>query len=414
MKRHFIAGSILYQFSSLSFGLIIPLLFSPAEFGIYILNLSFIAIANTFSSLRFELLIINEEDINMSLCIAHIGLWILVLSSSFLLGCMYLLHSIGNFQFNFLTKSNLVLIFLAILVLGISQILIQLAIRFGDALRVSYARSFQAFLTLISAIIFALFFNSMGSKALITAYIIGHSGVVILLNKYLFKTLKLLFCRGHFQLILIFKDKFKRAFYATSSSFLASISSHFQNFVVLFLLGESQLGVFSLALRLESSLVVSIAQPASQYYLSKMSKANINNKSILNACKKDMYVVSAILSIASLVAFSSLSKFTSAISVGEEYTWLQSLTLFLMLIPLLFVHIPSSALSSIFVNTGKNIEEFPNLLLFTILRLAPMFLMVFISQYFNIKFNLESFTALFCFAACVAYVTYTNRMMRIY
>jgi O-antigen/teichoic acid export membrane protein len=383
------SGTVFAQCLNTVLSPVITRIYSPGEYGIYVLVLAILGSVSAFSAMSYDKAIPIAEDENKAVNLIIISLVMLLIGTLFFTFVLYLLgESILNLLNAKYLKSYIYLLPIGYFFSGLYSILNKWAVRQKNFSSITITMYTQSIFNNITRITLGLLL--VGPIGLILGLIIGQSAGIGTLAKPLFREKKAQLRKNNLKELYQTAKRYVRfPFYTTPTFLFLSVSGQLPAIFISFLYGARDAGFYGLALTITLLPMTLIGKSVEDVFYSEAASLGKNNpteiKALSNKIVKKLFII-GLLPILVLIFFGEFLfslVFGSNWHVAGTYSSLIALYVFAH-----FIFQPISSVFYIFERQGK-----PLLLnILNLLSVLFVFMLAFI-------FNFNSFTTISVFAA---------------
>lgn len=320
-------------------------LFSPAQFGLYTLATSVISMVVPILSFKFDALIVtekNEEDMEKAISISYKSVFFI----SFITALLYFLY--GKFTEINISVSQIILIFLILIITGISNIGVSYANRienYSSIGQYNFLRSlFQNLLLVLVG------FLGFGIVGMLISMLVGN---FFGLNKIMKGTPKV-DSKKNINLKYYFFNNINLVKYSLPAHFINSFSYTIVNFLIVDLYNTTIFGYYSLAYRVLMLPLMIITQNMSKIFFKEASHEWNNSRSYSVTLTKNLKILLVISIPMTLVLF-YLSPVLFSFVFGKN--WIVTGEFVRILSFMFGIRLIVSSLMTIFIVIGEQKKE---------------------------------------------------------
>ncbi|WP_214784526.1 oligosaccharide flippase family protein [Exiguobacterium sp. s183] len=399
MKNFFylVSGSIIAQIITVVSTPLLTRIFTPEEFGQYMILLSFTGLFMTASNARYDVLIVSCQKKEIpSLMI--ISLWIslvIAMLSSIIFAVLNLHTKLVDVPFY-----SILAIFLIVSSYGIINVLISYNNRNENYQLISYITVIRSIFQNLGSIVFGLF--NLGYFGLLLAYILGQ---VFGMKKQAIGTLAI-FKKGfsvplkeHLAVMIKYKNQ---PLYSMPSIIVNNLSYTLVIVIVSSLYGASYVGFYTLALRLLALPLNVISGNMSKIIMKQASLEFESDQTVKNTFVRYALILAAL----SFPVFISIYYVSPYFGVIFGSDWEEAGDIISILLLMFGVRFIVTSLSPIFIILNKQIIDF---------QLQSMFIVISIILFIisNVNnFSFEKFLSYLNFFYTLIYILYFVVLMK--
>lgn len=345
------SGSIIAQIVTIICSPITTRLFTPEEIGIFTLITTAVTIFSPVISLRYEVSIVSETELENSLGLLQLSTIICTIFSAIItIGYAIYLRLFSATNYNLIIIS--LIIFILLFVTGIINILISFNNRMSEYTLITKLYIVRTGMQNAFMIIFGVL--KTGFIGLMFSQIIGLLfGIKSQMSGL--KNYKDLLKRVDKDKLKYVAKKHKRqVIWSTPATFLNGLSYSSMNYFIQFLFGDAVLGLYSISYRILGLPLSVVASNISKVYFERASKEYIDNGNCIVSFKKTI-LFSTIIAIPMGIIMYFAAPPVFKIIFGEA--WYESGVFVSILTPMVMLRfIASSVNVSTIISNKQNID----------------------------------------------------------
>lgn len=354
------SGSIIAQIVTIICSPITTRLFTPEEIGIFTLITTAVTIFSPVISLRYEVSIVSETELENSLGLLQLSTIICtILSFIITIGYAIYLRLFSTINYNLIIMS--LMIFILLFVTGIINILISFNNRMSEYTLITKLYIVRTGMQNAFMIVFGVlktgFIGLMFSQ--IIGLLFGIKSQMSGLKDYKDKLKRI----DKDKLKYVAKKHKRQVIWSTPATFLNGLSYSSMNYFIQFLFGDAILGLYSISYRILGLPLSVVASNISKVYFERASKEYIDNGNCIVSFKKTV-LFSTIIAIPMGVIMYFAAPTAFKIIFGEA--WYESGVFVSILTPMVMLRfIASSVNVSTIISNRQNIDLLMQIILLT-------------------------------------------------
>lgn len=352
------SGSIIAQIVTIICSPITTRIFTPEEIGIFTLITTAVTIFSPIISLRYEISIVNESELDNALSLMQLSTIVCGVFSAIVTLCYIIYYNLfSSVNYNLFLMA--LMIYALLFITGIINILVSFNNRMSQYTLITKLYVIRIGMQNIFMIIFGLM--KSGVLGLMISQLLGllfgfksQIGELVNHKEYLKKV-------DNSKLNHIAKKYKKQVLWSTPATLLNGLSYSSMNYFIHFLYGEAILGFYSISYRILGLPLSVVATNISKVYFEKASKEYVVKGNCEISFKKTL-LFSIVLSIPMGLVMYFMAPIAFKVIFGES--WYKSGVIVSIMTPMVMVRfIASSVNVSTIISNKQNVDLFMQVIL---------------------------------------------------